>query len=415
MRPHFLLVTTGSAGDLFPFLKIGAALQQRGHLVTLFGPAMHAPMVRQAGLPFHASFADPAVLSDPDLWHPRRGFGVVWRAVRPGLAELVPLVQAMPAGPLLIVAHPLALPDADLCRALRSGVALVAAYLAPSNMPTVYDPLLMGPVAVPRWVPHAVRRGLWKLAAAALIDPVVLPDMNAQRGAHGVAPVHKLLDFLRDAPDLSVTLFPAWFGARQPDWPRPLCQGDFTLYDPAPELAFAPELARFLDAGPAPLVFTHGTGNQQAAAYFAAALAAVDQLRQRAIFLTPHRAQVPCNLPVTVLWQQYLPFQKLLPRAAALVHHGGIGTTAEALRAGVPQLIVPLVFDQFDNGARVAALGAGLMLHRARLTGETLAASLQQLGASACIADQCHAIAARMRGEPELGGVLDALERTMPG
>lgn len=392
---------------------MGTALQERGSLVTLFGPAMHASLVQQAGLPFHPSAADPGVLADPDLWHPRRGFGVVWRAVRPGLAELLPLVQSLAPGPVLIVAHPLAIPDAALCRALRPGVGVVAAYLAPSSIPTVYDPLLIGPVAVPRWVPHAVRRWMWKLVAAGFVDPVALPDVNAQRRAHGQAPVHNLLDFLRHAPDLSVTLFPEWFGGRQPDWPRALCPGNFALYDPAPELAFSPELARFLAAGAAPLVFTHGTSNQQAHAYFAAALRAVDKLGTRAIFLTPHRAQVPSGLPVSVLWQPYMPFQTLLPHAAGLVHHGGVGTTAEALRAGVPQLIVPLAYDQFDNGARVAALGAGLVLRHARLTARSLEHKLRQLSSSASIALQCRAIAARMRSEPALGRVTDALLHTM--
>jgi UDP:flavonoid glycosyltransferase YjiC (YdhE family) len=78
------------------------------------------------------------------------------------------------------------------------------------------------------------------------------------------------------------------------------------------------------------------------------------------VLLTPHREQVPQRLPPGMLWLPYVPLRALLPRAAALVHHGGIGTTAEALRAGVPQAIVPLAYDQFDNAARVEALGAGL-------------------------------------------------------
>jgi rhamnosyltransferase subunit B len=408
-RAHWILATTGSAGDLFPFLRLGTLLKKRGHRVTLFAPALHAPMVAQAGLDFHPSEADPAVLADPDLWHPRRGFGVVWRAVRPGLAALWPLVHALPPGPVGIVAHPLAVPDAELCRALRPGVKVAAAYLAPSNIPTVYDPLLMGPFAVPRWVPHAVRRWLWRRVAAHLIDPVALPDVNAQRRAHGLAPVDSLLDFLRDAPDLSISLFPEWFGPRQPDWPQPLCSGDFTLYDPAPDAPFPPALHDFLAAGQAPLVVTHGTGNLQADAVFAAALSSVLQLGRRAIFLTPHREQVPATLPPDILWLAYLPLRTLLPRAAGLLHHGGIGTTAEALRAGVPQLILPLAFDQFDNGARVKRLGAGLVLRQGDLTSAALAAKLLQLLSSSSIRDRCAAISQRMAEEPALDQLLDSI------
>ena len=79
-------------------------------------------------------------------------------------------------------------------------------------------------------------------------------------------------------------------------------------------------------------------------------------------------------LPAHVLWQPYVPLRAILPRCAALVHHGGIGTTAEALRAGVPQVIVPLAYDQFDNAARVTALQAG-----ARESGGTAGASPRAL------------------------------------
>lgn len=413
INTHFVVVTTGSAGDLFPFLRIADGLRRRGATVTVVAPTLHEPMVRQAGLAFHGTFADPAVLDNPDLWHPRRGFAVVWEAVRPGLRELLPFVQALPGGQrCVIVAHPLALPEADLCRAIRPGSVVVAAYLAPSNIPTVYDPLFMGPVRMPRWVPHAVRRWLWRRVGASVIDPVALPGMNAARAAHGLAPVSKLLDFMGAAPDLSVTLFPEWFGRRQPDWPQPLLCGDFALYDPNPDAAFSPELDQFLRAGAAPLVFTHGTGNRQAVSYFKHALAASQRLGRRAIFLTPHRDQVPASLPAGVLWQAYLPFKKLLPHAAALIHHGGIGTTAEALRAGVPQLIVPLAYDQFDNGARVAVLGAGLTLRHARLSADSLFEKLHQLHASSSISTRSRAISARMSNAGAFEQLVDAISKT---
>jgi rhamnosyltransferase subunit B len=158
--------------------------------------------------------------------------------------------------------------------------------------------------------------------------------------------------------------------------------GAFPLYDPTPEAALDDELERFLQAdGDAarPVVFTPGSGNRQAAVYFERALEATRRLGRRAIFLTPHRAQVPARLPEEVLWHPYVPLRRLLPRVAALAHHGGIGTTAEALRAGVPQLIIPLAFDQFDNGSRVEALRAGHMLTGWRTRPRGLARALDDL------------------------------------
>jgi len=409
---HFVVVTTGSAGDLFPFLKLAEGLRQRGFPVTFVAPALHEPMVRQPGMAFHGTFADPAVLNDPDLWHPRRGFAVVWRAVRPGLRELLPVVRSLPPGSCVILAHPLALPEAALCRAVRPGVKVVTAYLAPSNMPTVYDPLVLGPWKVPSWMPHGVRRWLWRQVGKRVIDPVALPDINADRAAHGLPPAASLFSLMAEAPDLSVTLFPEWFAPRKPDWPAPLECGEFPLYDPDPDAPFSPELTQFLKAGEAPVIFTHGTGNHQAGPYFAHALAAVQRLGRRAIFLTAHREQVPADLPHTVLWQAYSPFKSLLPHGAALVHHGGVGSTAEALRAGIPQLIVPLAFDQFDNAARVELLGAGLCLPHSRLNARRLASKLEKIVSSAFIPNQAAFISRRLTPLPTLDRVLSAISKT---
>ncbi|MFC0252974.1 glycosyltransferase [Massilia consociata] len=377
---HFVVVTIGSAGDLFPFMRVALALKEAGHRVSMLGPTQHAPFVEGAGLPFHGLPADEAVLDHPDLWHPTRGLAVVWNATRPAMARIPEIVGALPPDEqVLLLAHPLALPEADLCRARRPGLKVAAAYLAPSNLPTVHDPLMLGPYPVPRWVPLGARRWLWRRLGDALINPVALPDVNAARARCGLAPVADLVGYIVGVPDLSITLFPEWFAPTQPDWPTPLVRGDFPLYDPTPEARLAPEVARFIEAGAPPVVFTPGTGNRQAAHYFRCALDASARLGLRAIFLTPHRDQLPAALPSPALWQDYVPLRVLLPHVAALVHHGGIGTTAEALRAGTPQLVVPLAHDQFDNAARVQALGAGTSLRAARLTPGRLVAALRRV------------------------------------
>lgn len=414
LTSHAVVVTTGSAGDLFPFLKLALGLRDAGHAITFVGPQLHEALVQQAGLPFRGTFADPAVLDDPDVWHPTRGFGVVWRAVRPGLRELGAIVAALPRDePCVIVAHPLALHEALLCRALRPDLRVVLAYLAPSNIPTVHDPLLLGSVRVPPWVPHALRRWLWQQIGKRLIDPLVMPGINGDRAAAGVGPATGLFDMLQNGPDLSVTLFPTWFADPKPDWPQPLCCGDFALFDPNPEAEFTPELAQFLAAGSAPLIFTPGTANRQAGAYFAHALAATEALGERAIFLTPHREQVAAALPPGVLWQSYLPLRKILPHAAVLIHHGGIGTTAEALQAGIPQLIVALAFDQFDNAARVVALGAGLALPKARLTTPKLTAHLKVLLESAAIAAHCAGNSMQFDSDAAWQQMLESISKTI--
>jgi rhamnosyltransferase subunit B len=403
---HFVVVTIGSAGDLFPFMAMALALREAGHRVSFLAPVQHAPFVEGSGLDFTGLPADEAVLHDPDLWHPTRGFGVVWRATRPGMARILPFVEALPrAERIVLLVHPLALPEADLCRAARPGLKVAAAYLAPQNLPTVHDPLLVGPWRVPAWVPIAARRRLWRWSARTFIDPVALPDVNAARVARGLPPMPSLLTDLFGLADLSLTLFPEWFAPTQPDWPQPLYRAGFPLFDPKPDASLSPALAHFLGSGPPPLAFTHGTGNVQAGDYFRDAAMASERLGLRAILLSPHRGQVPENLPPTILWQDYVPLRRLLPRVAALVHHGGIGTTAEALRAGTPQLVVPLAHDQFDNAARVAALGVGASLRAERLNAGRLAQALGRLVGNDAIKQRCRETSARF----DIGNPMRAL------
>ena len=397
---HFVLITAGTAGDMYPFMALAKAWQSLGRTTTMVGPAFHADMVRRAGIPFlpigtPESFM--ALIDNPDLWHPQKGFRVLMRDYRLRLGEIRDAFGRIPAGDrCIVVSHPMALAGAAIVQAQRPGTRLVGAYLAPSNLRSCHDPLTIGPMRVPPWFPMAWRRALWRWVDRRFIDPAGLPEVNAARQMAGLAPVDHFIGHFQDAPELTVGLFPDWFGTPQPDWPQPHDLGGFMLYDPAPAGDGLPhELRRFLGEGTPPVVFTPGSGHHHADRYFKQALAATQALGRRAVFLTRHRAQVPPRLPGSVHWQPYAPLGQLLPRTAALVHHGGIGTTAEALRAGVPQLVVPFAWDQFDNAARVVALGAGDSLPASRLRAGGLARRLRTLLAASSVQEACTQVASR--------------------
>ena len=413
-RPHVLVVAVGTAGDMYPFLRIARDLLARGHRVTLLGLQAHAAAAARAGVPFHGLGTEEdyrATLDHPDVWHPRKGFGVLWAGLRDHLDALPQYLATQPAGDrIVMLAHPLVLTGAALARARRPQLRVVAAWLAPANLRTLHDPLLIGPLAVPRWLPQSWRHWLWRRLDGALIDPVAVPDINAALARHGLPPIRHFVDHLQQVPDAHLTLFPPWFAPTPPDWPRPLVEGVFALYDPNPEAELPPELEQFLRDGSAPLVLTPGSGNRQAGRWLARALQAAQHLGRRALVLTPHRAQVPQQLPPGVLWLPYVPLRPLLARVAALVHHGGIGTTAEALRAGVPQLIIPLAYDQFDNGARVEALAAGRMLAGARARPRAIAATLRRMLDSDAIRAGCARTARLAAAQaPDLAAQVEAL------
>jgi rhamnosyltransferase subunit B len=385
-RPLVALLTFGTGGDLQPFITMAVALNRRGHRTVLVVPRFHEEAVRESGLAYQAFGTREhslAVLANPDLWNERKGFGVIWQGVLPGLDEVHALLTAFAQrGPCVVLSHPFLLPVAALAREQQPALRLVGAYLSPASLRSLHDPLYVGSLKVPAWMPMVGRRLLWAAVDRFGIDPELLPGLNAARQARGLPLVTRYLKHMQTAGDASVGLFPSWFAPRQPDWPASFVEGDFPLR-PLPtapaESALGADLEAFLRSGPPPIAFTPGTGHRHAAAYFSHALQVSQALGARALFITTHGDQLPPSLPPDVRHLDHAPFDALLPRLALLVHHGGIGTTAEALRAGIPQLVLPFAFDQFDNGARVERLGAGAMLLASQARGRRLQQAVSRL------------------------------------
>lgn len=412
--PHYLVITVGTTGDIHPFMRIASALQALDRKVTFITHSYYENVVCGAGLPFVGIGTDEEflrVLGNPDIWDPRKGFSALFANYSDVLKQVLEAIKSVSAqAPQVVIGHPFAVPGAVIAHELGFVQSVVAAYLAPSNLRTCHDPLNIGSVSVPRWVPMSWRRALWRFVEKGWIDPVAVAQLNAVRTPLGLSKVHSFLAHITEAPDLSVTLFPSWFAPVVPDWPRPLIEGDFQLFEATAQDGFTDDLSAFLAVGEKPFVFTPGTGNLHAADFFACALSAVNRLGRRAIFLTKERAQIQMSLPESVLWQPYVPLSALLPHAAALVHHGGIGTTAEALRCGIPQMIVPFAWDQFDNGARIASLGVGMVIPAKRLRSRKLARSLQKLYTSETVRTQCSLLALRFRPPHDPVGLCREIE-----
>lgn len=416
--PHYFVITVGTTGDLHPFMCIARALQMLGRKVTLISHSYYEKVVHDAGLPFIGIGTDEeflSVLRNPDIWNPKKGFAALLSNYSTGVRQVLDAIQSASAeAPQVVIAHPFAVPGAVIARERGYVKSVVVAYLAPSNLRTCHDPLNIGTLSVPRWVPMRWRRALWRFVEKGWIDPVAVGQLNAVRTPLGLSRIDSFLTHITEAPNLSVTLFPSWFAPVVPDWPRPLIEGDFQVFEAATQHGFSAELSAFLASGEKPLVFTPGTGNLHAAQFFDCALSAINRLGRRAIFLTKERAQIPETIPETVLWQSYVPLSALLPHAAALVHHGGIGTTAEALRAGIPQLIIPFAWDQFDNGARVAALGVGMAIPAKTLRPRKLAQKLQSLCNSENVRTQCKLLASRFESPHDPITLCREIERLVP-
>jgi UDP:flavonoid glycosyltransferase YjiC (YdhE family) len=204
-------------------------------------------------------------------------------------------------------------------------------------------------------------------------------------------------------------MFPDWFCPVQPDWPPGVVQTDFPLWNEGSARPLPEALSSFLAAGPPPVVFTPGTANVHGRSFFKAALDACRQMNRRAVFLTQHPGQLPQPLPPSVHVEHYAPLDRLLPQAAAFVHHGGIGSTSQALLAGRPQLLMPLAHDQFDNAVRVRRLGVGGSLPATRFNSRSLQTALEPLLESTALAAACRQVALKLsarNGIPRSADVL---------
>ena len=416
--PLVILATFGTAGDLEPFLLMARGLRARGHRVCVLTSRDHEARLLESGLS-HRLYGGvakvDAVLDDPELWDERKGLGVVWRGVLEGFEEVVDLMTALASDePCVALCHPFMLPAADVARSHRPRLRAVGAWLAPSNLRTIHDPMMLGSRRIPSWVPPAWRGALWRFVDRHWIDGVLLPGLDAVRAAHALAPVDRFFEHLGRVCDASVGLFPSWFAPRVPDWPTPFVEAGFPLAAASDSAELPAEIERFLADGPPPVVVTFGSGMRHAHATFESARRALLALGRRGVFVSRHRLQVPAVLSSGILWTPFASFDRLLPRAAAIVHHGGIGTTAQALRAGLPQLVVASGFDQFDNGERLRLLGVADALPARRASVRALRRRLGRLLRSTSVRVACEAAARRFE-QPVSAGVSDAFVDRVAG
>lgn len=359
---HVLLLPYGTAGSIYPFIWLGRLLKQRGHRVTLVTAGRYAGTVAGAGLGFAPVEGDELeqMLDNPRMWQGNTGSQLSYRHASRSTEGYVQAVEKLIAngyGVDLMLA-PMICFGARLLRE-KLQIPLVTVHLYPMMFVSAHEP----PLALPgfrllRRMPLFVRKAV--LAFPNPLDFFALPAVRACCARHGVRKPWSLWKQWWHSPDGVLALFPEWFAKPLPDWPRNLLQWDFPLEDMAATERLSPELNAFLDAGEAPVLFTAGTGHFHAHAFFETAVELVRQLGCRAVFLTRKPEQVPDNLPPSILVESYTPFSLLLPRTRAFVHHGGIGTVAQCLAAGIPQLVVAMSLDQPDNADHVTRLGAGL-------------------------------------------------------
>lgn len=413
---HAILIPFGSYGDVHPFVGLGRALRARGHRVTVITSGHFEPLICRAGLEFVgvATAADyDRILSDPDLWHPRRSFRTVaLPALEMGLRRGYELIEGLyEPGNTVVAAAGMAF-GARIAQE-KLGIPLATVHLQPLCLLSAHETPVLPGGWLPRWVPSVLKRLALGAGSRWVLDRIVGPITNAFRAELGLPPTRDLLLSWWHSPQRVVGFFPDWFGPPQPDWPPQTRLVGFPLYDER-ETGIPDEARTFLDAGEPPILFTPGSAMRYGGPFFAAAMDACRRLGRRGIFLTRYREQLPPRLSADVRHFDYLPLSTVLPRAAALVHHGGIGTAAQGLAAGVPQLTMPMAHDQPDNADRLRRLGVGASVPPRRFHGPIVARALDRLLGSAEVAAACRTAANRFHDAQPLDAACHLLEELVP-
>jgi rhamnosyltransferase subunit B len=416
---HLLFATAGSLGDLYPFLALGVELQRRGHRASIASSIEHRARVEAAGLAFRHMRPDPPGPPDAAAFferymHPRTGAEFVYRdylspAIRESYADLLAATRDAD----LLVSQSLMAMAAPLVAA-STGMPWISAVFQPMTLFSLHD--RPGYLPVPLLPDLCARR----------------PDIHARvfhyvrkHTRQWIAPVEAFRTELgivgqphpmyegQHSPRRVLAMFSPMLGGPQPDWPASAMQTGTALHAGAQQ-ALPPALQAFLERRDRPLaVFTLSSAPGMPGDFYRHALTAAAGQGMRALLVTSGLSasvRLPAPLPEWAMRVVYAPFEAVLPHAAVMVHAGGIGTTFKALRAGVPQIIMPQAHDQADNARRLARLGAARVIPARRFSAGVLGRALRAARADEGMQDNAARLAARARQEDGVARACDEIE-----
>jgi UDP:flavonoid glycosyltransferase YjiC (YdhE family) len=415
---RIVLNTVGSLGDLHPYLAIGRVLAARGHDVVVASHPDYRARTESAGLRFHG--VPPALGDFPDLdgvmraaMNARTGsYYVLRRLCLPYVREATLAVLEASRGADLVVGHPLAFGAVLAAEKLR--IPRVHAVLQPLTLFSALDPpLAMGLPLLEVLLGGGTRRWRAAFALARIGTRGWFGAVDGTRAELGLPadPSHPVFDMAASVPTLAL-FSGVLLDPRAALSPHTLATG-FAVHDRGEHgEGLPPDLAEFLDAGPPPLVFTLGSSAVfDAGPFYEQSLLAARALGMRAVLLCgPEGRNRPAGATGDVIAVDYAPHSEVFPRAAAVVHQGGIGTTGQALGAGRPMLVMPCSHDQPDNAGRCRRLGLARVIARRDYRAERVTAELRALLGDPDTARRAREVGERVRAEDGATTAADALE-----
>ena len=430
MAFKIVLSTAGTAGDLNPFVAIALELKARGHSPFIATQREFRATVEDEGIGFYALRPSMADVGEELGLEPSEiierttrvstGLGFAVRHIAmPFLRRTFEDMMAATADADLVVTHTSAF--AARLAAEKRNIPWLSAALSPFTFMSAYDPPLLS--ATPAL--KVLREMTGSRSDVALLQIIKLATTTWTRKFQrlrtelGMPKSPNPLFEGQFSPFGTLGLYSPLFGAPQADFPIDCALTGFCFFDHrhgAPQ-SLSPEIRSFLQAGPPPLVFTLGTALiWDPGDFYDVSVQVAHRLGRRAVILVgPEAARLQAGkaAPKDVLVVDYAPHSELFPYAAAIIHHGGMGTTAQALRAGKPQLVVPHFADQPDNAERVRRLGVGRNVAAGSYTPGRARRELATLLAGADYAGRAGELAHVLRTEDGAGTAADIIEANL--
>jgi UDP:flavonoid glycosyltransferase YjiC (YdhE family) len=414
---RIVITTFGSLGDLHPYIAIALGLQSRGCEVVIATSHVYREKLEKLGIVFRPVRPDPTeLMANPEFMRRvmdrRTGSEYVIRQiVIPALADSYQDTLAAAQDADLLISHGLTFTTRLVAE--KKGIPWTSTVLQPLVFFSAYDPPVLAPMpllAKLRFLGPAFHRFLFSLAKRSVRS--WSEPWHRLRAEVGLPATRESPLFEgQHAPSLVLALFSKVLADKQLDWPGQTVLTGFPFYDQDGDAGTPEELTRFLDAGPPPLVFTLGSSAvEDAGSFYEHSAAAARQLGQRAVLVVGKNPRnLPASLPDSMIAVGYAPFSELFPRASAIVHQGGIGTTAQAMRSGRPMLVMPYAHDQPDNAARVTRLGIGLTIARHRYTPDRATREIRRLLNEPLYGQRAREVGEQVRRENGVESACDAL------
>jgi rhamnosyltransferase subunit B len=387
---NVIIFAAGSDGEIYPHLGLGRELMARGHHVTFVTTFDYVKVARESGFEV-LSFLEAE--EKQELLRKTEKLGAIAKIkgyygfLADKASALCEMVASRLDAQSILVAPPFFYSVARLLHA-KYKIPYVSTVLVPAHLHSLKSPPSFKSTQWYSALSYPMRRLVFGIGERLLIDPFFRLLLKRPCQRLNLPRPRRVISEWWYSPQTVAGLFSEWFCHVPEDWPSQLRLTGFPMFIPNEDTKqLSDGLLKFLDSGPPPIVFNPGTETQNPRAFFEIALRIVQMLGTRGVFLTRLVDHLP-ELPDTVWHESYPPFHLLLPRASALVHHGGIGTIALALHAGIPQLILPGWTDQLDNGLRVERLGCGLVQQNP-LDDKALLEKLQHLLSSPQVRETC--------------------------